>query len=232
MQLLSRGKSLSVKVMKSDKSGKGYMSAIMYLAPASISGKNMCPKSSAGCRASCLFTSGIAGAFPRINQYRINKTQFYLSDRQGFKTKLIREITNFVKYCKAKGQRPAIRLNGTSDIVWEKVMPELFTAFPEVQFYDYTKIIRRLEKPLPKNYHLTFSRSETNDEECKKALKLGFNVAVVFDHKKPMPKKYFSKVVNTGDDDDLRFLDKQGVVIGLKAKGKAKRDNTGFVVKT
>lgn len=229
MKLLTRGKG-SAKILKSDKAGKNYLSAIMYLAPASISGTNMCPKSSAGCRASCLFTSGHAGIFPHINVCRINRTKFYLSKRQEFKEQLFKEIDDFAKYCKKNKQQAAVRLNGTSDIVWERIMPEVFAKFPEVQFYDYTKIVRRLDKVLPTNYHLTFSRSENNEEECKQALKLGFNVAAVFNHKKPLPKKYLDNKVVDGDKDDLRFLNKGGVVIGLKAKGKARKDNTGFVI--
>lgn len=231
MNLLTRGKS-SLKIGKSDAAKKGYLSAIMFLAPAMVSGTNMCPKSSKGCRDSCLFTSGNAGMFPKINICRIKRTQFYLRKRNEFKTQLFKELGDFVSYCKKHKQKPAVRLNGTSDIVWERVMPEVFTAFPEVQFYDYTKIVRRLEKPIPNNYHLTFSRSENNETECQQALKLGFNVAVVFNNKQPMPKSYFNRKVINGDNDDLRFLNKSGVVIGLKAKGKARKDNTGFVVKS
>jgi len=231
MKLLTRGKS-SLKIGKSDAAKKGYMSAIMFLAPAMVSGTNMCPKSSKGCRDSCLFTSGHAGIFPKINICRIKRTRFYLEKRNEFKVKLFKELRDFVSYCTRHKQKPAIRLNGTSDIVWERVMPELFSSFPEVQFYDYTKIIRRLDKPLPKNYHLTFSRSENNEVECKQALKLGFNVAVVFDNKQPIPNKFLGCKVVNGDNDDLRFLNKSGVVIGLKAKGKARKDTTNFVVRS
>lgn len=228
MKLLSLGKSVT-KINKSDKAGKGYLSAIMYLAPYTLSGVNLCPKASPGCVKSCLFTSGLAGIYPRINIFRIAKSKFYLKEFDKFKVQLIKEVEAFIRYCEKRKQKPCIRLNGTSDIVWEKKMPELFTLFPQVQWYDYTKIIKRLEKPLPKNYHLTFSRSEKNEQESKKALSLGFNTTVVFE--KTLPKTYWGYKVIDGDKTDLRFLDKGPVIIGLKAKGKAKKDDTGFVVR-
>lgn len=229
MKLLSKGIS-NAKLAKSDKSNYGYLSMILYLAPYNISGTNLCPKSSNGCRSSCLFTAGLAGSFPMINVRRTNKTRFYLDKRTEFKAQLIRELSNFEKYCKRKGKKPCVRLNGTSDIVWEKVMPEVITSFPNIQFYDYTKIFRRFAYDRPDNYYLVFSRHEKNEEECKQALKLGYNVTVVFNHRKPFPKKFWGYNVVSGDDTDLRFLDKQGVVVALKAKGKARKDKTGFVV--
>lgn len=228
MQLLSKGVS-NAKLAKSDKAGKGYLSAILYLAPYTLSGVNLCPKASKGCVKSCLFTSGMARVFPRINIFRIAKSHFYLKNFPAFKVQLIKELHSFVKHCKKLKQKPCVRLNGTSDIVIEKKLSDIFDMFPEIQFYDYTKIIKRLEKPLPKNYHLTFSRSENNESECIKALSLGFNVAVVFEKK--LPKKYLNHKVVDGDKTDLRFLDKGPVIVGLKAKGKAKKDDTGFVVR-
>ena len=229
VKLLSKGTS-NVKTSKSDKSDAGYLTMIMYLAPYNLSGTNLCPKSSNGCRHSCLFTAGFAGMYVRINERRIAKTKYYLQNRSDFKTQLLKELSNFEKLCKRKNKKPCVRLNGTSDIVWEKVMPEIFTKFPTIQFYDYTKIARRFDKPLPSNYYLVFSRHETNENDCKEVLKKGHNITVVFSHKKPFPKKFWGYNVVSGDDTDLRFLDKKGVVVALKAKGKARKDKSGFVI--
>jgi hypothetical protein len=133
---------------------------------------------------------------------------------------------------------PVFRLNGTSDLAWEKyevvrngqLFRNIFTAFPEVQFYDYTKILGRKTKEYS-NYQLTFSAADGNDSDVLKALNEGLNVAVVFGIKKtlPMPVDYLSRPVFNGDESDLRFLDPKGVIVGLYAKGKAKKDTTGFV---
>ena len=120
--------------------------------------------------------------------------------------------------------------NGTSDIDWTRF--DIMNQFPDVQFYDYTKVLNRLSKSIPDNYHLTFSKNEVNDEECQSALNLGFNVAVVFSTKKgsPLPESYMGYTVYNGDETDVRFKDPKGVVVGLIAKGDAKKDKTGFVV--
>ncbi len=130
---------------------------------------------------------------------------------------------------------PCVRLNGTSDLPWETIKgnngQSVIEAFPEIQFYDYTKNPARMKAYLrgemPKNYHLTFSRSECNHNTCLEIMAMGGNVAAVFEK---MPATWCGKEVVTGDDDDLRFLDKEGVIVGLKAKGKARHDKSGFVV--
>jgi hypothetical protein len=129
-------------------------------------------------------------------------------------------------------------LNGTSDLAFEKyevvrngqLFRNMFTAFPEVQFYDYTKILGRKIVDIA-NYHLTFSAADGNDADVAKAIQQGYNVATVFGIKKtlPMPETYMGMPVFNGDESDLRFLDPKGVVVGLYAKGKAKKDTTGFV---
>jgi len=122
-------------------------------------------------------------------------------------------------------------LNGTSDIEWTRF--GIMEEFPDLQFYDYTKVLNRLEKEIPKNYHITFSKNEANDVESEVALKLGANVAVVFNTKKgeALPETWKGFPVFDGDDTDARFLDpKGGYVIGLRAKGQAKKDKTNFVV--
>jgi len=132
------------------------------------------------------------------------------------------------------------RLNGTSDLSWEKyevvrngeVFTNIFAAFPDVQFYDYTKVIGRKVAGIS-NYHLTFSMADGNYLDCKRAVEEGLNIAVVFGIKKgtAMPKKFFNSnmAVFNGDDSDLRFLDPKNSIIGLYAKGKAKKDTSGFV---
>lgn len=133
---------------------------------------------------------------------------------------------------KAKREKliPAVRVNGTSDLPWLALM--MASEFPNVVFYDYTKHARAWERVTP-NYHLTFSHSETNEAETMRALDHGLNVAVVFDTKKgsPLPSTFLGRPVIDGDLHDLRFLDGyKGSVIGLRAKGPAKKDTSGFVV--
>ena len=122
-------------------------------------------------------------------------------------------------------------MNGTSDIIWEKIpvldYANIFEMFPSVQFYDYTKIMRKSLTKIS-NYHVVFSRSESNKEQVKRAYQLGMNVAVVFDQ---VPSEFEGIEVINGDLHDLRFLDKPGTIVGLKAKGRAKKDYTGFVVR-
>jgi hypothetical protein len=218
-------KLLTTQNFKTTKGEKlGVLTGILYLAPAKISGYEVCPKRSAGCTAACLFTAGM-GAFSNVQEARINKTKRYFEDRPGFMDQLKKDINALVKKAKKLDMKPAIRLNGTSDINW--VASGVIDSYPEIQFYDYTKVVNRLEKELPKNYNLTFSRSEDNEKDCEKALELGFNVAAVF---KTLPEKWMGREVVSGDETDVRFADAKGVVIGLTAKGRAKKDLSGFVV--
>lgn len=230
MALLTMGYQ-SPKLAKSDKSGKGYLSCIMYLAPSRVSGHQVCPQASPGCIAACLNTAG-RGIYQKTQDARIRRTNFFFDSRDAFKRQLIEELKLFVKRCWNMQMKPACRLNGTSDLPWETLFPELFVKFPHVQFYDYTKIERRMIDflcgKLPRNYHLTFSRSEINDEKCKRILSLGGNVAVVF-RDKNFPVAWGGFPCYNADETDLRFLDPQGVG-ALYAKGKAKRDNSGFVI--
>ena len=247
MKLLSKGIS-NKKIAKSEKQGE-YLNSILHLSPALTGGFQTCPKSTNGCRESCLFTSGYAGIFPKVNEARIRKTKLYFENRNEFYRLLISDIESLVRKGKRENKKVVIRLNGTSDLQFEndKIFnlkynsfgdKNIFELFPDVQFYDYTKIFKRLEKVLPVNYYLTFSRSENNLEECIKALKLGFNVAVVFSGKVlPLSFTIFNidhletYPVLSGENNDLRFLEgKQGAIIGLIAKGKARKDNTGFVI--
>lgn len=223
------------KTIKGEK--KGYKTFIIYMSPEKQNslGKNLCSKASEGCKKSCLFTAG-RGSFPNVKLSRINKTEYFLRDREGFLQQAAKEIKKAVK--KHGAENIAIRLNGTTDIPFENI-PFLFEGevysnimeiFPNVQFYDYTKVFNRFTKKLPKNYDLTFSRSEDpiNQKEAEALLILGNNVAAVF--KNELPAFYGGYQIIDGDETDLTFLHPKGVILGLKAKGKAKKDTTGFVI--
>ena len=224
-------KLLTTQNYKTSKGEKlGILTGILYLAPAKISGYEVCPRRSEGCTKACLFTAGM-GAFSNVQQARINKTKLFFEQREEFMNQLRKDIAALIKKAKKMNMTPAVRLNGTSDIEWTRF--GIMEEFPDLQWYDYTKVLNRLEKEIPKNYHITFSKNESNDAECEAALKLGANVAVVFNTKKgeALPETWKGFPVFDGDDTDARFLDpKGGYVIGLRAKGQAKKDKTNFVV--
>jgi hypothetical protein len=236
MKLLSTGNPKVLKGMK-----QGYNTYILHLAPANVSGFETCPKRTAGCTAACLNTAGRGGMFKKgestnvIQEARKRKTLFFFEERAGFMEWLVKDIELAIKQSIKKNLIPVFRLNGTSDLAWEKyevirngkMYRNIFSAFPDVQFYDYTKILGRKVQNIA-NYHLTFSAADGNDADVRKAIKQGYNVATVFGIKKSlsMPDEYMGLPVFNGDDSDLRFLDPEGVVVGLYAKGKA---NSGFV---
>jgi len=205
----------------------GYATYGIHLSPSDLSGYNVCPMASLGCRAACLNTSG-RGQMQVVQRARLKKTLRFFQDRQGFLADLRKDIKSAIKSAKRQGLTPCFRLNLTSDIQWEKIgIPQ---EFPDVQFYDYTKIPNRLiDKALPKNYHLTFSRSESNDVAVQQVMEAGGNVAVVFDSK-VLPKSYLGVPVINGDEHDVRFIDPTPCVVGLYAKGDGKKDESGFVV--
>jgi hypothetical protein len=241
MKLLSLGNPKTLKGMK-----QGYNTYILHLAPATLSGHNTCPKATIGCIDACLNTAGRGGMFKRgentntIQQARIRKTQLFFNDRNLFMVQLVKDIELAIKQSEKKGLIPVFRLNGTSDLSWEKysvvrngvVYTNIFNAFENIQFYDYTKVLGRKVQNI-KNYHLTFSMADGNYMDCKRAVEEGLNIAVVFGIKKgtAMPEKFFNHnlTVFNGDESDLRFLDPKGCVVGLYAKGKAKKDTSGFV---
>jgi hypothetical protein len=166
-----------------------------------------------------------------IQKARIRKTLMFINDRAGFLDLLVSDITKAIRQAAKLGLIPVFRLNGTSDLSWEKYKIEgktIFQLFPEVQFYDYTKVLNRKVLDIP-NYHLTFSKADGNDGDVKKAIKQGLNVAVVF-ATKALPVSYLGMPVFNGDDSDIRFRDPKNNVVGLYAKGRAKKDTTGFVV--
>lgn len=216
------------KTVKGEKFG--WLTFILYLAPSTVSvpfgGANLCPNASKGCAAACLFTAG-RGRFSNVRSSRIRKTVEFVKDRKLFLSNLEEDIVAGIKLAKMRNMKPCFRLNGTSDINWAKFMVH---KFPDVQFYDYTKVTDYvLNHDLP-NYHLTFSRSEENEAEALLLMEQGHNVAVVFPTK-DFPSHWNGVPVINGDESDLRFLDPKGCVVGLKAKGDAKTDQSGFVVR-
>jgi hypothetical protein len=222
----------NTKIKKGEK--LGFMSFGIHLAPAKLSGFNVCKDASKGCAAACLNTAGM-GVYSTVQKARIEKTKLFFSDKPAFLAQLKKEISAAIRKAEKHEMIPCFRLNLTSDLPWEKIKFEkqtIFDLFPNVQFYDYTKSPSRMTQflagELPLNYHLTFSRSESNGELALAFLKSGGNVAMVF--RKSLPAFYYGKRVVDGDETDLRFLDGKGVIVGLKEKGLAKKDATGFVL--
>jgi len=210
-----------------------YLSFILHLAPADLSGRETCPKRTAGCTAACLNTAGRGGMFKRgentnmIQKARIRKTQYFFDNRAAFMQDLMQDIAKAMNYAAKKGLTPVFRLNGTSDISWEKYVvngqgDNIFQMFHMVQFYDYTKVLGRKVKHLD-NYHLTFSKADGNDADVAEALLQGMSVVAVYDA--------IPAGVPSADETDLRFLDPRGIMLGLKAKGRAKKDYSGFVIR-
>ena len=212
----------------------GYLSFILHLSPYNVAGVgNVCPKATPGCIAACLNTAGRGGMFTpeqgtnTIQEARKRKTRAFFADREQFMKDLYQDIVKAKKFAERQGLTPVFRLNGTSDLSWEKYTVgttdmNIFELFPTTQFYDYTKVLGRKVAHIA-NYHLTFSQADGNDADVAKALDLGLNVATVYD---AIPEGMYS-----ADETDLRFLDPKVGRIGLKAKGRARKDYSGFVIR-
>lgn len=221
MKLLGKA---NTKTMKGEK--YGYLTYILHLAPSTLSGYNTCPKASVSCAAVCLNTAGM-GIFSNVQSARIRKTKEYFENKVEFETQLDKDIQAAKRQAAKVGKKLAIRINGTSDL--PALAMKMAKLNSDVQFYDYTKVAKSLERNDLPNYHLTFSRSENNSIEVMSVLEKGFSAAVVFAGE--LPKTYLGYEVISGEESDLRFLDKKNVVVGLVAKGKAKKETSGFVVR-
>jgi hypothetical protein len=225
MKLLNSGNHKTIKGEKI-----GWRTYGLHLAPHTLAGRNVCAHASAGCAAACLNTAG-RGIMHSVQEARIRKTKWFFEDRLAFTLQLIKEIKSRKKSAIKNNLTPCFRLNLTSDLPWENL--SVMLPFPFLQFYDYTKdkkrMLRYLNGELPPNYYLTYSRSEeTRDEEIHDLCDKGGNVAIVFrDH---LPSEWQGIKVVDGDINDLRFLDGYSKIIGLRAKGLAKKDETGFVL--
>lgn len=224
----------------------GYLTGILYLAPSNLSGRNVCAHASAGCKAACLFTAG-RGKMKNVSDARIRKTNRFYSDPKAFVELLAQDIAKISTKAFKLNMVPAIRLNGTSDLPWESLRGNqkisLMDRFPDVQFYDYTKnpnrALAHAAGRMPSNYHLTFSRSECNHDDVDRVLSAGGNVAAVFDtgRKGTLPVVTSNGIdIIDGDASDLRFTDRKhakgapGSYVGLRAKGDAIGDTSGFVI--
>lgn len=211
----------------------GYHTIVLHLAPGDLSGVNVCPMASAGCLAACLNRAG-RGRFDNVQRARIQRTEALMACRDLFVDRLSAEITANERHAMEDlGMTLAVRINGTSDL--PGLARKLAGRHPSVQFYDYTKIPGAIlaARDIP-NLHYTFSRSEGNEDTCGQVIAWGENVTVVFDTRKgdALPATWYDVPVIDGDEHDLRFLDPRGVVVGLRAKGPARNDTSGFVVAT
>ena len=208
------------------------LTGILYLAPGALSGVNVCAFASAGCLEACLFTAG-RGAMNYIQNARIKKTKRFFEDRAAFMDDTIRDIASLERKAIKLALNASVRLNGTSDIKWEKIPcgchANLMEHFPNVTFYDYTKIPIRYRQNLPSNYKLTFSLNEENESDAREALGYGVNVAAVWRTAEQIPAEFLGHPVIIGDESDARHLDRSGVVVALYAKGSAIKDTSGFV---
>jgi hypothetical protein len=221
----------STKTIKGEK--MGFLTAILYLTP----DDTLCPLAKlAGCMEGCLYTSG-RGAFNSVQRARQAKTAFWYTDQASFLMSLCADIWQLRSAALRKNQKLLVRLNGTSDIAWEnyEVISNrtIFSLFPDVQFYDYTKHpSRNLEGKTVGNYDLTYSFSSITPKPISiKGLINPDNsrVAVVFQKKEDIPSSFRSWEVIDGDDTDVRHIEPKNVVVALYAKGKAKKDQSGFV---
>lgn len=224
MKLLS---TTNTKIKKGEKFG--WTTFGLSLAPANLSGKQFCPHRSKGCEFSCLNTAGM-GVFSNVQEARIAKSKYLIEEKNSFISQLKKELIAAEKKAKKLGMKIAVRLNVLSDLPWYNMLQ--MSEYPNIQFYDYTpnvsRMIQFLRGELPENYHLTFSRKENNQSKVELIASMGGNIAAVFDK---LPDTYLGKKVIDGDETDLRFMDDKNVIVGLKAKGKGKKDTSGFVIK-
>lgn len=223
----------STKVIKGNK--LGYRTAILYLAPYNMSGMNVCPMAAlAQCFKPCLNSAG-RGAMTGVQMSRLRKTLFFFQYQAEAIALIKAEVRMFEARAKKQGFILLVRLNGTSDIRWENY--GIMQSYPDVQFYDYTKLANR--KNVPANYDLTFSYSgvPAYQTQVRLALAAGMRMAVVFAKRSTVESMlenatpFLGLAVVDGDDTDIRHIDPAGAAVALYAKGKAKQDHSGFVVR-
>jgi hypothetical protein len=215
--------------------------AILYLMPAKQSGVQLCPMAeTAGCEKACLFTAG-RGAMSNVMLSRLRKTLYFNQYRDLFMNQLHNELIRERAKARRKGYKLIVRLNGTSDIRWENVSlgyayANIMQALPDIQFYDYSKLANR--RNIPANYDLTFSYSgvPAYAPYVAKAVANGERIAVVFRDRSIVDamlangETFLGLPVVDGDNSDIRHLEPKGVIVALYAKGKARNDQSGFVV--
>jgi hypothetical protein len=241
MSTLKRIKLLSIDTNAKTVKGQsqGYLTGILYIAPANLSGYNTCALAEkAGCINACLNTAGLGGVYSSIQEARIKKARLFFEDRNLFMHNIVLDISSLITKASKKGFIPLVRLNGTSDIKWENVSftfagveyKNIFEFFPDIQFYDYTKIPNR--DSLPSNYDLTYSYSGvlSYQKYLDIAIAKGMRIAAVFRTEKQIPKRFRGMDCIPGDNTDIRHIEPKGVIVALYAKGKAKKDNSGFVI--
>jgi hypothetical protein len=217
----------------------GFLTGILYLSPANLSGNNVCSMAkTAECIDGCLNMSG-RGVFTNVQLARLAKTDWYFNERNSFMAELIDSVQALIRQAAREGLTPLVRLNGTSDILWEKIAvtykgftyPNIMALFPQVIFYDYTKVVNRT---VPANYDLTFSYSGAL--EFKKYVDLAIaakmRIAVVFRTVADIPKTFLGLRVIPGDNSDIRHVEPKNKIVALYAKGPAKYDTGPFVVDT
>ena len=228
--------SQNAKTVKGEK--YGYLTGILYLAPSDISGYQVCPMAKiAKCELACLYTAG-RGGMSSVKLARIAKTKRFFEDYDNFMNDLIFSINHLIRKAKKMNLTPLVRLNGTSDILWEKKAftmlgkkyNNLMEYFPDTQFYDYSKIANR--KNLPVNYDLTFSYSGALDfiRQVQKAQLNNLRIAAVFRSIESIPDTFLDRPVISGDNSDIRHTEDKNSIVALYAKGKAKNDTTGFII--
>lgn len=216
----------NTKIAKTNKAAAGrYLYAGLSMMP----NDKTCPGAkAAGCMDTCLQSAG-RGIFKNVQAARQSKTDWFETDKDGFLDQLRKDLHALERKAKREGLKPVVRLNVLSDIAWEAYnIPQ---SFPNIRFYDYTKRVGRIgSKFVPDNYHLTFSYSNqpTYAKQVETALQKNANIAVVFSG--GLPAKFLGRKVIDGDLHDLRIEDQSGIVIGLRAKGKAKTQSNDFVV--
>ena len=236
MNLISKG-TTNAKTKKNRRE-----SVIMYMSPDKQNSKgiSVCPMASKGCSAACLYNSG-RGKFNSVQEARIRKTEYYLSDKQGFAEQLLKELGSLSKRASKLGIEIAVRLNGTSDLDLLSLIKNRTgvdpIGIPNLIYYDYTKILGKIKKYIDTPYRITFSKSETNWDECVTALELGAPVSVVFSttKKEELPQTYMGYKVLDGDSaDDIMLDEPGGYILGLRFKGSKKEMlsaiDSGFVI--